>query len=176
MTSKNHDDAVLAVNLEAAEEIARQLRLRDIGGIIIVDFIDMRNSENKKNLLKAMKQFMAKDRAQHTILALSKFGLMQITRQRVRPEVKINTTEVCPTCKGTRPRVKINLHAHPYVEAFLKKGFISKPMRWYMEHQKWIRIVPNNDFHLMEYKFFDDNEDEIRMQEGAAVAATDNHN
>ncbi|MEM9887251.1 MAG: Rne/Rng family ribonuclease [Bacteroidota bacterium] len=196
MSSKNQEDAVLAVNLESAEEIARQLRLRDIGGIIIVDFIDMRNSENKKTLQKAMKKFMSKDRAQHTILALSKFGLMQITRQRVRPEIKISTTEVCPTCRGagkinatilltdeierdlnlimqSRPRVKIYLHAHPYIEAYLKKGFINKQVRWYMEHQKWIRIIPNNNFHLLEYKFFDANEDEIRLKEGATVM--DNH-
>ena len=101
MTSNDQEEAVLAVNLEAAEEIARQLRLRDIGGIIIVDFIDMRNPDNKKVLVKAMRQSMKKDRAQHTILPLSKFGLMQITRQRARPEVKINTAEVCPTCSGT---------------------------------------------------------------------------
>lgn len=199
MSSKNQEEAVLAVNMEAAEEIARQLRLRDIGGIIIVDFIDMRNPENKKKLLRAMKQFMAQDRAQHTILSLSKFGLMQITRQRVRPEIKINTNEVCPTCNGSgkinatilltdeierdlnlimqsRPKSRIYLHAHPYVEAFLKKGFINKPVRWYMEHQKWVRIAPDNDFQLMEYKFFDENEDEIRIGEGATSAVvTDTH-
>ena len=97
----NQAEAVLAVNLESAEEIARQLRLRDIGGLIIIDFIDMRVQDHKKQLVKAMKDFMSKDRAQHTILQLSKFGLMQITRQRVRPEVKINTAETCPSCKGT---------------------------------------------------------------------------
>ena len=96
----NQAEAVLAVNLESAEEIARQLRLRDIGGLIIIDFIDMRVQDHKRQLVKAMKDSMAKDRAQHTILQLSKFGLMQITRQRVRPEVKINTAETCPSCKG----------------------------------------------------------------------------
>jgi ribonuclease G len=194
MSSKNQEDAVLAVNLESAEEIARQLRLRDIGGIIIVDFIDMRNADNKKQLHRAMKQFMSKDRAQHTILSLSKFGLMQITRQRVRPEVKINTSEVCPNCKGTgrisasilltdeierdinlimqsRPKSKIYLKVHPYVEAYLKKGLPNKQMRWYMEHQKWVRIVPNNNFQLMQYKFFDENEDEIRVNGGDSTPA-----
>lgn len=184
--SKSQEDAVLKVNLEAAEEIARQLRLRDIGGIIIVDFIDMRNIEHKKQLLKAVRIAMKKDRAQHTILPLSKFGLMQITRQRVRPEVKINTAEVCPTCNGTgkinasilltdelerdlnfiiqsRPKSKIQLHVHPYVAAYLSKGLPSIQMKWYMKYYKWIRIHLNNDFHLMQYRFYDENDDEIRL-------------
>ncbi len=186
MSSKNQEQAVLKVNMEAAEEIARQLRLRDIGGIIIIDFIDMRNNEHKRELVKAMKKFMRKDRAQHTILPLSKFGLMQITRQRARPEVKINTAEVCPTCGGSgkinasillvddierdlnfiiqsQIKSKIKLQVHPYVESYLKKGFPNLQMKWYMKHQKWIRIQVNNDFHLTQYKFFDENDDEIRL-------------
>ncbi len=186
MSSSNQEEAVLRVNLEAAEEIARQLRLRDIGGIIIIDFIDMKNNEHRKELMKAMKQFMKKDRAQHTILPLSKFGLMQITRQRVRPEVKINTAEVCPTCGGTgkinasillvddierdlnfiiqsQIKSKIKLKIHPYVEAYLKKGFPNRQMKWYMKFHKWIRIQPDSDYHLMKYRFFDENDDEIRL-------------
>lgn len=186
MTSNNQEQAVLNVNLEAAEEIARQLRLRDIGGIIIVDFIDMKNQDHRKELIKEMRRFMKKDRAQHTILPLSKFGLMQITRQRVRPEVKINTAEVCPTCNGTgkinasilltdeierdlsfitqsRPKSKLVLHVHPYVEAFLKKGFYNTQRKWYMKYYKWIHIVSDNEFHLTKYRFFDGNEDEIRL-------------
>ena len=91
--SSSQEESSLAVNLEAAKEVARQLRLRDIGGIIIVDFIDMRNADNRKKLQRSMKECMENDRAQHTILPLSKFGLMQITRQRVRPQIEINTTE-----------------------------------------------------------------------------------
>ena len=186
MASNNQEQAVLRVNMEAAEEIARQLRLRDIGGIIIVDFIDMRNSDHKRELVKAMRRFMKKDRAQHTILPLSKFGLMQITRQRARPEVKINTAEVCPTCNGTgkinasilvideierdlnfiiqsRPKSKIKLEVHPYVEAFLKRGLPNTQLRWFREHFKWVRIQPNSDYHLTQYRFFDGNEDEIRL-------------
>ena len=101
MAKKNQEDAILNVNIESALEIARQLRLRDIGGLIIVDFIDMRSSDHKKTLVKKMREFMEQDRAQHTVLPLSRFGLMQITRQRARPEVKIDTTEVCPTCQGS---------------------------------------------------------------------------
>ncbi|HMQ08021.1 MAG TPA: Rne/Rng family ribonuclease [Saprospiraceae bacterium] len=186
MQKKSQEDAALAVNVEAAEEIARQLRLRDIGGLIIIDFIDMRKSENKGILLKAMKQFMRNDRAQHTILPLSKFGLMQITRQRVRQEIIIDTTEVCPTCEGTgkarptllitddlqrdlefiirsRPDTSLNLHVHPYVYTFLKKGFPSRQMRWLISFYKWIRIKQDANFAIHEYKFFDGNQDEIRL-------------
>ncbi|MCB0643536.1 MAG: Rne/Rng family ribonuclease [Phaeodactylibacter sp.] len=186
MASNNQEEAVLSVNLEAAAEIARQLRLRDIGGIIIVDFIDMKNKDHKQRLMKAMRDFMRQDRAQHTILPLSKFGLMQITRQRVRPEVKINTTETCPTCNGTgkinasilltdeidrdfrfllqsHPKSKLKLLVHPYVEAYLKKGLPNMQMRWYMEHYKWLRIKSGDDYNLMEYKFFDENDEEIRL-------------
>jgi ribonuclease G len=186
MPSASQERAVLNVNLEAAEEIARQLRLRDIGGIIIVDFIDMKNPEHRKELIKEMRQHMKKDRAQHTILPLSKFGLMQITRQRVRPEVKINTAEVCPACNGTgkvnptilltdeierdldfiiqsRPKSKLKLQVHPYVEAFLKRGLPSRQMRWYMKYYRWVHIQPSSELHLSEYKFFDENEDEIRL-------------
>jgi ribonuclease G len=180
------DDAILSVNLEAAEEIARQLRLRDIGGLIIIDFIDMRNPEHKRVLELKMKEFMHLDRAQHTLLPLSKFGLMQITRERVKPEVKINTDEVCPACQGSgkvnasvlviediirdlkyvlqsRPSAKFALHVHPFVHAFLTKGFPSQQWKLFFELKKWIPIVPNADFHIHEYRFMDGADDEIRL-------------
>ena len=186
MSSKNQEEAVLHVNMEAAEEIARQMRLRDIGGLIIIDFIDMRNNDHKKALYKAMRDAMRKDRAQHTILPLSKFGLMQITRQRVRPEVKINTAEVCPACKGSgkvNPTVlvtdeierdlkfimqsgvksKLTLKVHPFVEAFLKKGFPSMQMKWYKDYYKWVRIKADNHLQIGSFRFYNGNEDEIRM-------------
>lgn len=187
MRNANQAEAVLKVNLEAAEEIARQLRLRDIGGIIIIDFIDMRNADHRKELLTAMRRHMKKDRAQHTILALSKFGLMQITRQRVRPEVNISTSEVCPSCNGTgkvnatilleddierdlgfivqsRPKAKLTLKAHPFVVAYLKKGLWRNfQFRWYKQYQTWVKIVEDKDFAFNSYKFFDVNDDEIRL-------------
>ena len=186
MSSKNQEEAVLHVNMEAAEEIARQMRLRDIGGLIVIDFIDMRNNEHKKELFKAVRDAMRKDRAQHTILPLSKFGLMQITRQRVRPEVKINTAEVCPACKGSGKvnptllvtdeierdlrfiiqsgtKSKLFLKVHPFVEAFLKKGFPNKQLKWYKEYYKWVRIVSDNNFQIGNFKFYNETEDEIRM-------------
>jgi len=187
MASTNAEEAVMKVNMEAVEEIARQLRLRDIGGIIIVDFIDMRNLEYRKDLMKEMKQAMKKDRAQHTILPLSKFGLMQITRQRVRPEVKIDTTEVCPTCNGTgktnasilmvtdierdlayiqstHPKSRIKLVVHPYLQAYLTKGWFSSfQWKWYKQYFRRIDIKADSAYHLGKYRFFDDNDDEIRL-------------
>ena len=186
MQRRDQEASAMAVNLDAAKEIARQLRLRDIGGLIIIDFIDMRKQENKQALLQAMRNMMKKDRAQHSILPLSKFGLMQITRQRVKPEVKINTAEVCPTCEGSGkvnptillvdaierdlnyiqssyPDAKVTLHTHPYVEAFLRRGFPSRRQQWYMKEFKWVRLSPDDDLAVTEYKFFDNNKDEIRL-------------
>jgi len=188
MTTADVDQTIFAVNLEAAEEIARQVRLRDIGGLIVIDFIDMRNLEHRKQLAKAMEDFMKKDRAQHTILPLSKFGLMQITRERARQEVTIDTAEVCPTCGGTgkvnatilitddierdlefimqsRPKSPLSLHLHPYLEAFMKKDFHKRQFKWFLKYSKWVRIVQQSEFPLNEYKFFDGNDDEIRLNQ-----------
>lgn len=99
--SNNQEQNALETNLEAAEEVARQLRLRDLGGIIVIDFIDMKFPENKRKLMEKMEEFMAPDRAKHAVLPISKFGLMQITRQRMKPEMNINTQELCPSCNGT---------------------------------------------------------------------------
>jgi ribonuclease G len=188
ITSNDVDQTILSVNLEAAQEIARQIRLRDIGGLIVIDFIDMKNPEHKKQLAKAMEDFMRKDRAQHTVLPLSKFGLMQITRERTRPEIAMNTAEECPSCNGTgkinptillsdeihrdlqsilqaRPKSDVALHVHPYIDAYLKKGgwFRSRQFKWYWEFNKWIKVVPQADYHINQYRFFDKNEDEIRL-------------
>lgn len=182
----DQENSALAVNIEATEEIARQLRLRDIGGLIVIDFIDVRQAENKTAIYNAMKQHMAKDRAQHTILPLSKFGLMQITRQRVRPELKISTAEACPACAGsgkiTAPLLvtdnierdlnyimeaqspaQLSIQAHPFVCAYLTKGFYNHPMRWLVRFHRWIKIKPNTALQIMEYRFFDKYNEEIRL-------------
>jgi ribonuclease G len=186
MQRKDQEDAALSVNLEAAEEIARQLRLRDIGGLIVIDFIDMRSGENKASLFNKMRDFMEGDRAQHTILPLSKFGLMQITRQRTRPEVNIDTTESCPACQGSgkvnpsilvidnikrdidyiihsRPQAALNLKVNQFVYAYLKTGFPSVRMKWFFEMKKWVRLSSDPNFHLFEYRFYDEMQDEIRL-------------
>ncbi len=186
MQRKDQETAALMVNLESAKEIARQLRLRDIGGIILIDFIDMRKQDHKVKLFKSMKEFMVNDRAQHTILPLSKFGLMQITRQRTRPEVNIDTSELCPSCNGSgkvnstvlvtddidrdlnyvmtsRPKGKIRLHVHPFVYAFLKKGLKSHQRQWFFKYNRWIKLESEFAFGLNDYTFYDQHNDEIRL-------------
>ncbi len=195
------DDSILAVNMEAADEIARQMRLRDLGGLIVIDFIDMKDVEHKKDLQKAMKDAMLIDRAQHTILPLSKFGLMQITRQRVRPELKINMSEVCPTCNGSgkvqatvsvnideeierdlatvlqaRPKGKLFLRVHPFVDAYYKKGFPNRIIKWYMKYQRRIHVVADNEYAVNEFKFFNENNDEIRINNPGLVKTVPSDN
>jgi len=176
----------LEVNLAAAEEVTRQLRLRDMGGIIVVDFIDMHLNDNRQMLFDRMKELMSKDRTKHNILPLSKFGLMQITRQRVRPEMHIETLEKCPTCKGSgeiKPAVlldeeienrlafivndkdakKLILKTHPFVAAYLTKGIFSKRYKWSKQYKCSLRVVPISSFSFLEYHFLDQNENKIEI-------------
>ena len=186
MRKNTQEESAIGVNLESAKEIARQLRLRDLGGLIIIDFIDMRRAENKRMLYNEMKKYMANDRAQHTVLPLSKFGLMQITRQRTKPEIKINTSEICPMCGGTgqvTPTIliiedidrdikfilnsgnksKLFVHVHPYIYSFLKFGWISQQLKWLFQYGKWIRLRVNDTFSVNEYKILDESNDEIKL-------------
>ncbi len=175
----------LQTNLEAAQEIARQLRLRDIGGIIVVDFIDMKLQENKKKLHEAMEQFMTGDRARHSILAISKFGLMQITRQRMKPEIDIKTDEECPACRGTgkisstllledeihknleylltHGHKHLTLVLHPMFFAYLTKGLPSIRMKWSIRYKHWIRLKADNNMHLTAFRFMDSQGEEIKL-------------
>lgn len=178
----------LDVNIRAADEIARQLRLRDMGGIIVVDFIDMNKAEHRQALYEHMRQVMANDRARHNILPLSKFGLMQITRQRVRPALDIVTTETCPSCFGkgeVQPsllftdtlREKISylvnelkekdfiVYVHPFVDAYLKKGLISLYRRWRLEMGGKFKIMPDESLAYLQYKVLDRNRTEIDLKE-----------
>ena len=178
----------LEVNLGAADELARQLRLRDMGGIIVVDFIDMNLAENRQKLYERMCQNMQKDRARHNILPLSKFGLMQITRQRVRPAMDVNTEETCPTCfgKGTiKPSIlftdtlenkidylvnklkikKFSLHIHPYIAAYVNQGIMSLKRKWQMKYGLGIKIIPNQKLAFLQYVFYDQHGEEIDMKE-----------
>ncbi len=183
----NQEQNALETNLEAAEEISRQLRLRDIGGIIVVDFIDMKLSENKRKLMEKMEEFMRPDRAKHAVLPISKFGLMQITRQRMKPEMNINTQEVCPSCNGTgkisstlllEDEIEKNLsylitHKHgnltlvvnPIIYAYLTKGFLwkKKISQWRTKFKQKINILSNTNYHLTEFRFFDQHDEEIKI-------------
>jgi ribonuclease G len=183
--SNNQEQNALETNLEAAEEIARQLRLRDLGGIIVVDFIDMKLLENKKKLADSMEGFMQPDRAKHAVLPISKFGLMQITRQRMKPEMNINTSEVCPSCNGTgkisstliledeieknlsylimQKHTGLTIAVHPILYTYLTSGFISKRRRWIWKYKQKIKVAINNNYHLTEFHFFDDSDEEIKL-------------
>ena len=178
----------LEVNLGAADELARQLRLRDMGGIIIVDFIDMHLAEDRQMLYERMCKNMQKDRARHNILPLSKFGLMQITRQRVRPAMDVNVEETCPTCFG-KGKIKssilftdqleskidrmvnkigikkFNLHVHPYVAAYINQGIISMKRKWQMKYGMGINVIPSQKLAFLQYEFYDRKGNFIDMQE-----------
>jgi ribonuclease G len=174
----------LEVNLLAAEEIARQLRVRDIGGIIVVDFIDMHNSENKLLLYNKIQKLMENDRAKHNILPLTKFGLMQITRQRVRPELNIKNDEICPTCHGSghispstvfdsqlksqiayfiskNKDKHLTVAVHPYVAAYLNKGFPSLKMKWSFQYKCYIKIKADSSFSYLESKIYNENGEKL---------------
>lgn len=176
------------VNMGAAEELARQLRLRDMGGIIVVDFIDMDTAEHRQKLYERMVELMRNDRAKHNILPLSKFGLMQITRQRVRPAMDVHVEETCPTCmgKGTIKSSflftdtlegkidyitnnlgvkKLRLYVHPYVAAYIFSGMISLYRKWQLKYGFGLKIIPSQQLGFLEYKFLDKENNEINMSE-----------
>ncbi len=176
----------LATNIEAAEEIARVLQLRDMGGIVCIDFIDMHERENNKILFETLKKFMQSDRAKHNILPPSKFGVIEITRQRVRPETDIKTSEACPTCNGTgevqasillaeeiesnlnylltdRKEAAVSLLVHPYLEAYFTKGIISIQVKWFFKYKKWIQVRSVTANHLLQYSFVNKNNEEITL-------------
>jgi ribonuclease G len=182
--AKDQESNALEVNLIAAAEIARQLRLRDMGGIIVIDFIDMQDNDHKLQVYEKMKEFMANDRAKHNILPLSKFGLMQITRQRVRPETNIAVIEKCPTCNGTGQirasillddeiesslklliedkQVKnIYIRVHPFIASYLKKGFIPIYVKWMWKYKCRVHIIPISSYDYLEYHFFSNAKEEI---------------
>ncbi|MBQ7742286.1 MAG: Rne/Rng family ribonuclease [Bacteroidaceae bacterium] len=189
--SKNSESQELGaydVNIGAAEEIARQLRLRDIGGIIIIDFIDMAEAEHRDQLYKYMMEIMKQDRSRHNILPLSKFGLMQITRQRVRPAMDVVVEEECPTCFGTGhikssllftdtlerkikilvtelKHTKLRLYVHPYVFAYINQGLLSIKQRWRMKYGLSLKILPDQSLAMLQYRFVDKTGEEIDMKE-----------
>lgn len=186
---KNAEDQetnILEINMESATEIARQLRLRDIGGIIVVDFIDMRKNANNKQLFEHLREAMSKDPARHTILPVSKFGLIQITRQRVRPATTVQNIEKCPICHGTGEIVpsilitdeienniryliheqnesNLTLSVHPIIYAYLTKGIVSQFFRWKMKYKWNIRLKQNDLYNLTEYHFFNKHDEEIKI-------------
>lgn len=186
-SNENQEATALNTNLEAAREIARQLRLRDIGGIIIVDFIDMKNAEHRREVSMMIEEFMKDDRAKHSVLPLSKFGLLQITRQRLRPEITIATGETCPSCHGTGKvrssqlllddiekhikylkanlNTRLSLHVHPIIKSHLTKGLLFNSIfhKWKKKYGAF-NIHEDEGFEFLQYKFFDEGtEEEIKI-------------
>ena len=183
-TGSDQESNAVDVNAAAADEIARQLKLRDMGGIIVVDFIDMHDNEHKQLVYEKMKEAMASDRAKHNILPLSKFGLMQITRQRVRPELTVETSEKCPTCRGTgeiSPNIvfeeelynnisflvnnqalrSLTIKVHPYIASYLKKGLFSKQWQWSLKLSCRLKIHAVPSYSYLEHHFYYKDDEEI---------------
>lgn len=185
-SESDQETNALDTNLEAAVEIARQLRLRDMGGIIVIDFIDMHSATNRKLLFDRLKEEMKADRAKHTVLPPSKFGLIQITRQRVRPEMIIDTKEKCSACGGTgevqasilitdeiesmlryiineQNEKHLKLLVNPVLKAYICGGWKSIRLKWYLKYKRWIKVHAVNSYHLLEYHFINDRDEEIKL-------------
>lgn len=177
-------EMALQVNLAAAQEITRQLRLRDMGGIIVIDFIDIKDLEGRKLLYQKMKELMKEDRAKTSVLPLSKFSVMQITRQRVRPEMNVVTKEVCPSCSGSgkidasllvSERIEEALHLvfmnqneknvklllHPYLYAYFTSNWISRRVKWFFKYGRWVTLVKDSSMSITEFRFINENQEEI---------------
>ncbi|GAB4376728.1 MAG: ribonuclease G [Calditrichia bacterium] len=171
---KDHERNSLKINLEAAREIARQLRLRDVGGLIVIDFIDMELEENQRKVLSELKKEFSKDRAATRISEISRFGLVEMTRQRIRPSLIYNINEPCPLCKGvglipTRGTVlatiervirrylatggdrRILIRSHPQIIEYLNHKRISRRMRLMWKY--WVHISTEEDPSLKPYEF-----------------------
>mgnify|MGYP000456114538 CR=1 FL=1 len=197
--SSDQESNALDVNLKAADEIARQLRLRDMGGIIVVDFIDMSKPEHRQQLYEHMREVMANDRARHNILPLSKFGLMQITRQRVRPALDITTSESCPSCFGKgevqasilftdklEEKIeylvehlkikKFTMYIHPYVEAYVKKGVFSLFGKWKRRFGRGFKVVADESLAYLQYKVEDADGKEIDLKEESDINSSQSKN
>lgn len=185
-SEEDQEATAVSVNTEAAKEIARQLRLRDMGGIIVVDFIDMKKAENKKLIFDLMREEMKADRSKFTILPLTKFGLMQITRQRVRPELNIVTRETCPTCGGTgtiqasvlvtdiiehnleyiltkQNERGVQVMLHPFLHAYFTKGPWSRQMQWFWKYKSWVTLIKDSSLGVVDFKFHNKFGEEIEL-------------
>jgi ribonuclease G len=172
--------------MEVVNEIARILRLRDMGGIIAIDFIDMHEKVNNKNLVEALRSAMKDDRAKHNVAPPSKFGVIELTRQRVRPETDIKTAETCPSCNGSGEvqasillideiennlryliesgkHKDFELHVHPFVEAYLKKGIKSLSRQWWLKYKKKITVRGITKFQFLEYQFVNSSNEKIQL-------------
>ena len=185
-TGQSQEHNATETNMEVVNEIARILRLRDMGGIIAIDFIDMHEKANNKNLVESLRDAMKDDRAKHNIAPPSKFGVIELTRQRVRPETDIKTAETCPSCNGSGEvqasillideiennlryliesgkHKDFELHVHPFVESYLKKGIKSLSRQWWMKYKKKINVRGITKFQFLEYQFVNSSNEKIEL-------------
>ena len=185
-TQEDQEEMVLQLNLAAAKEVARQLRLRDMGGIIVVDFIDMKNPEHKKEVYQQMKAHLKEDRSKTTVLPISRFGVMQLTRQRVRPEMNVVTKEQCPSCGGTgkidaaiavaeqieralqlvletQNEKGVTLFLHPYLYAYFTKGLFSKRLKWLFRYKRWVKLAKDSSIGVTDFKFMSKQGEQIEL-------------
>ncbi len=184
---KDQEENALQTNLECAREIARLLRLRDMGGIICIDFIDMQNKENQKKLHDELKAAMKTDKAKHNVLAPSRFGVVEITRERVKPVTQVKTTEKCPSCHGkgvveasvlftdqleNQLRIisqelkhnQITMVVHPMVEAYVTKGWWNNTKKnWQKKFGLKIQLDGSSSNELLEVHYFDAQGQEIAL-------------
>lgn len=183
---QNQEQNAFETNIEVADEIARILRLRDMGGIVAIDFIDMHKKENNHKLFETMREAMRSDRAKHNIIPPTRFGVIELTRQRVRPVTDIKTAETCPACKGTGEVESsiliideienslrfyleeykggdITLQVHPFVDAYLKRGLKSIQRTWFLNYKKWIPVKGVLDFTLLQYQFVNSKNEVIEL-------------
>ncbi len=172
---EKHEDNSLKTNLEAAREIAKQLRLRDIGGIIVVDFIDLRDDKNRKKIYDELKKEFKKDRAKTNVIGMSDFGLVQITRQRIRPSVVNSVSKICPMCGGSGSVVSqntiitdieswisklkystdyraVDIYINPYLRSYLTRGLLSQRFRWMLKYRVKVSLVGDDNISLNEFK------------------------
>ncbi len=185
-TGQSQEHNATETNMEVVNEIARILRLRDMGGIIAIDFIDMHEKVNNKNLVEALRNAMQEDRAKHNVAPPSKFGVIELTRQRVRPETDIKTAETCPSCNGSGEvqasillideiennlryliesgkHKDFELHVHPFVESYLKKGIKSLSRQWWLKYKKKITVRGITKFQFLEYQFVNNSNEKIQL-------------
>jgi ribonuclease G len=167
----------LRTNLEAAREVCRQVRLRDAGGLIVVDFIDLDDEKNQKKIYDEMKKELRKDRAKVTVLPMTEFGLMQMTRQRIRQSVQLSFSEACPMCAGTglvqsktstmnhierwikrfkseKHEYRLELRVNPIIAEFLSSGTISRLTKLQLKFFVRVKLIPDSVLPADEFKFF----------------------
>lgn len=184
---ESHADASLRINIAAAKEVCRQLRLRDMGGIIVVDFIDLQSAEHRELLHEEVKKHLKTDRSKTKSLPLSKFGIMQITRQRVRPEMNIVTREQCPSCNGAgeiKASVSISenieknvellfsiqnekaltIFLHPYLYSYFVSGLPSRRIKWFLKYKKWVKLEEDSSLTITEFKIYNKDGMELELK------------